>query len=131
MENEKNDIALINKDNNYNSISNELYFKLEFHDQKINDKTSEFLKWKKTMIKIYGENAKLFKCIKDDIFFYSTDKDCKSYPFYRHKCPICKVQICLYCSQIIFCRFTSLRNVLLILVLPENIRSRILRIQYL
>ena len=102
MENEKNDIALIDQDNDYNDISNKIYFKLEYHGQKINDKNIEFLKWKKSMLKIYGENAKLFKCLKDDILFYSTIKDCKSYPFYRHTCPKCKEHICFYCSKIVY-----------------------------
>ena len=44
MENEKNEMNLINLDNNYNDISNKTFFQLEYHNQKINDKNIEFLK---------------------------------------------------------------------------------------
>ena len=101
MENEKNEMNLINLDNNYNDISNKTFFQLEYHNQKINDKNIEFLKWKQSMKKIYGENAKLIKCSKDNILFYSTYKDCKSEPFYLHTCPKCKEQICFYCSKFV------------------------------
>ena len=98
MENEIN--VLINQDNN--DISNELYFKKDYHDQKIDDKNWNFLKNKQSIITTYGENAKLFQCLKDDIYFFSSEQDCKSYPFYRQICPICKKQICFYCSKFIY-----------------------------
>ena len=50
------------------------------------------------MVKI----AKLFNCLIDDIYFFSSVEDFKSYPFYRQQCPICKKQVCFYCSNFIY-----------------------------
>ena len=46
------------------------------------------------MIKKYGENPKQFKCLDDNILFYTNYENCRSFPSYKSKCPICKNQIC-------------------------------------
>ena len=51
------------------------------------------------MKKIYGNDAKLFKCKKDKIFYYATLSDCKKTPLYKIKCPICKSSTCYFCSK--------------------------------
>ena len=59
----------------------------------------EFLNWKNLYIKKIGNNIKLFKCIKDNILFFTTNSDCKNYPFYQSKCPICNNFMCYFCSR--------------------------------
>ena len=51
------------------------------------------------MKKIYGENAMLFKCSKDKIYFYTSYEECKKYPVYQSECPKCHQDICFYCSR--------------------------------
>ena len=51
------------------------------------------------MIKKYGENPKQFKCLDDNILFYTNYENCRSFPSYKSKCPICKNQICYFCSN--------------------------------
>ena len=53
----------------------------------------------KTMLDIYGNNAMLFKCLKDKIYFYTSYEECKSYPVYQSVCPVCEDPICYYCSR--------------------------------
>ena len=91
MENEKenNLIASILPDN---------AFKKEYASQNLS-KNIEFRNWKNKMIQKYGRNAKLFKCNKDNILFYTSNEDCKSYPFYQSICPCCNNPICYYCHR--------------------------------
>ena len=96
MENDK-----INKelyDEEYDS-SNDSYYKPEFEGQTLNDNNVEFFKWKESMLLKYGKNAKLFKCLIDDIYFYTSDEDCKKYPIYQAECPKCLRNICFFCSR--------------------------------
>ena len=72
-------------------------FKIDYASQKL-DNNIEFQKWKKSMLIKYGKDAKLFRCIEDNILFYITYKDCRKKPSFGGKCPICKNQICLFCS---------------------------------
>ena len=51
------------------------------------------------MQKIYGQNAILFHCLKDNIYFYVSYKECLSHPIYKSYCPKCKQNICYYCSR--------------------------------
>ena len=51
------------------------------------------------MKKIYGNDAVLFKCQKDKIYFYSSKVECQKIPMYKQICPICKLTICYYCSR--------------------------------
>ena len=72
-------------------------FKFDYIEQNF-DNNIKFQNWKNSMIQEYGKDAKLFKCLKDKIYFYSSYKDCISYPCYRTKCPKCKEYICHFCS---------------------------------
>ena len=71
-------------------------FKFDYPDQNF-DKDIKYQEWKNSMIKKYGKDAKLFKCLKDKIYFYSSYLDCISSPCYRVKCPQCKEYICHFC----------------------------------
>lgn len=98
MENEKDISNFIDIDE---EISNEtLIFIPEYEGQNVSF-NNDFLKWKKSMLNIYGENAALFKCLKDNILYYTSYDECKSYPVYQSKCPKCKNKICFYCSRYI------------------------------
>ena len=97
MENEnENEYDDLDYEGKYKSINN--YFTCEYANQKLNDNNLQFLKWKNSMQKINGKNAKLFRCLKDNIYFYTTNDECKKYPIYQSKCPKCCSQICYYCS---------------------------------
>ena len=82
----------INESDNLESI-----FTIDYADQNL-DNNIKFQEWKNSMIKKYGNDAKLFKCEKDKILFYSNYKDCISLPCYRNECPKCKEYICHFCS---------------------------------
>ena len=51
------------------------------------------------MKKRYGNDAKLFKCNKDKIYYYGSIQDCRTIPLYKVKCPICNNNNCYYCSS--------------------------------
>ena len=94
MENDdsKNINLLIEKNNTSINI-----FKLQYKDQNVNDNI-EYQKWKKLMLKEYGNNSIEFKCNKDKILFYSKYNDCLNDYYYKCKCPICNNYICYFCS---------------------------------
>ena len=74
-------------------------FQLEYAGQKLNEDNIVFRRWHDKMIEKFGRKAKLFKCIKDNIYFYASNEDCKSYPFYQSRCPCCNNPICYYCHR--------------------------------
>ena len=43
------------------------YFNLDYENQKV-DNNKDYEKWKDSMIIFYGNDAKLFRCLKDKIF---------------------------------------------------------------
>ena len=91
MENEAiNNQILINRQENK--------FEIEYLGQNLKNNES-FIEWQKEMKKLYGNDAKLFKCLKDKIYFYSKATDCKEDILYEENCPICKFKICYYCSK--------------------------------
>ena len=92
MENEK-------ENNLFESILPDNVFKTEYASQSLNTNNIEFRNWKNKMIQKYGRDAKLFKCKKDNILFYASNEDCKSYPFYQSICSCCKNPICYYCHR--------------------------------
>ena len=94
MENTNEKIEL----NEYNSSLNTNIFKPEYEGQELNNNLI-FLNWKKSMIKIYGEKAMLFKCLKDKIYFYTFYEECIRYPVYQSICPQCGKQICYFCFR--------------------------------
>lgn len=79
-------------------IKNIFKFKQEYKGQHLNN-NSEFLKWKKEMETKYGNNAKLFKCLIDDIYFYTSYKDYNTFPFYQSICPLCQTPTCYFCNK--------------------------------
>ena len=90
--------------NNNTSIN---VFKLQYKDQNVSNNI-EYQKWKKLMLKEYGNSAMEFKCNKDKILFYSAYNDCLNDFYYKCKCPICNNYICYFCSyntidNFIFC----------------------------
>ena len=94
MENEKDNSNLID----INSKVSDIVFIPDYVGQSINNNIS-FLNWKESMLKKYGSNAKLFKCLKDNIFYYTSFIECINYPIYQSICPKCKNEICFYCSR--------------------------------
>ncbi len=83
MENEND---LIRSENNI--------FRLDYSEQNINSNL-DFIKWKKSMLEIYGNEAKLFHCLEDKIYYYVSKKDFH----YKKACPICKKSICYLCKS--------------------------------
>jgi len=61
----------------------------------------KFKLWKELMLKKYGKDAKLFRCIQDKILFYSSYDENINDSIYLHRCPICKKSICHFCSIIV------------------------------
>ena len=81
------------------SILPDNVFKTEYASQNINKNNIEFRNWQNKMIQKYGRDARLFRCIKDNIIFYTSNEDCKSYPYYKSFGPCCKLHICYYCHR--------------------------------
>ena len=73
-------------------------FEIEFLGQNLN-KNESFIQWQTEMKKIYGNDAKLFKCKEDKILYYGKFSDCKKIPIFKIKCPICKRSNCYFCSK--------------------------------
>ena len=88
---ENNENTLLEKDN---------VFKPDYFGQKISKNNNNFKTWEDTMLKKYGNNAKLFECTQDKIYFYISNKDCMDYPYYASSCPICNNNICYYCLRV-------------------------------
>ena len=73
------------------------YFKIEFENQNLNDNPS-YLMWKESMISLNGNDTKFVKCKYDNIIFSCTKKSLRKNPIYQSRCPVCKKDICYYCS---------------------------------
>ena len=86
-------------ENTDNFIKHENIFQIDYKGQNIK-KSEQFIKWQDEMKKIYGNDAKLFKCKNDGVYYYGSSKECKTIPFYKVKCPKCNNRILLlfkYC----------------------------------
>jgi len=94
MENDEPKNVNLLIENNYTSIN---VFKLQYKDQNVNNNI-EYQKWKKLMLKEYGNNSMEFKCKNDKILFYSKYNICLNDFYYKCKCPICNKYICYFCS---------------------------------
>lgn len=94
MENDEQKTSNLIINQGFSSFS---VFKFEYKEQNL-DNNNEYQKWKEKMLIEYGNNAKQFKCYKDNIIFYSTYNYCIYDPYYKCKCPICKNYICYFCS---------------------------------
>ena len=94
MENDesKNINLIITKNHTSTSV-----FYFEYNNQNMNDNI-EYQKWKKLMLKEYGNNSKQFKCNKDKVLFYSSYNDYIKNDCYKCKCPVCNNYICYFCS---------------------------------
>ena len=87
-----------NNFNENNLLEKENIFIPDYFNQNIQN-NNKFKTWENLMLKKYGNNARLFKCTKDKIYFYVSNKDCMEYPYYSSKCPICNNVICYYCFR--------------------------------
>ena len=96
MENENYQKEIIIIENN--DFESKNVFKFDYISQKL-DNSIEYQNWKQAMQKKYGRNAKQFKCLIDNILFYTSYTECRSYPSYKAECPICKKYICFFCSN--------------------------------
>ena len=89
-------------DSNYNLIEKnknfENIFKLDYKEQNLNNNLN-FIKWKNEMLEKYGRDAKLFKCVKDNLFFYVSNRDTKGDHLHLGKCPQCQRFICFFCTR--------------------------------
>ena len=95
MENEGNEnIINLNEEFEQNII-----FNLDYPEQNITN-NKKYKLWKESILKIYGDDAKLFRCINDKIIFYSSNDNNIEDSIYLCKCPICKKIICYFCSRI-------------------------------
>lgn len=92
MENEQN--------KNFIQSNEELsdIFKIDYGTQNL-EKNILYQKWSQLMLRKYGKDAKLFRCINDNILFYSTYYKCLRRPSFKMECPICKKEICHFCSN--------------------------------
>ena len=93
----ENELVESNLSQNNTSRSDEV-FKLDYENLKLENNT-HFDNWKNEMLKKYGNDAKLFNCIYDNLYFYVPYNDCKSMPYYLRKCPVCQHKICYFCSR--------------------------------
>lgn len=94
MENEKKNFYCIIEKNDFDF--NYIY-NLDYEDQKLDDNI-DFKKWQILVLKKFGNNSKLFRCMKDKILFYAKYENCLLYPGFYIRCPICKKYICCFCS---------------------------------
>jgi hypothetical protein len=93
MENEKE-----SKLNEINIVESKNVFKLDYNGQSLKG-NKNFIDWENNMKKELGSNAKLFKCIYDNIYYFVSDVECKTIPYYKAKCPLCNRSICYFCSR--------------------------------
>ena len=91
----ENDILSVNQQN---LIDVNEYFKLDFPEQKLKG-NRKFEEFKKQKLKELGKDAKLFHCIKDNIYFYVSKTECKILPYYYKKCPLCDNYVCYFCNR--------------------------------
>ena len=100
-------------------INDNKIFKFDYENQQF-ESNLNYIKWKDSNIKEYGNNAKLFKCKKCKILFYSKYEDIIKKPYYLAPCLICKQYICYFCSysyihpqknRKIFCCYRRMLNI--------------------
>ena len=72
-------------------------FKIDYKNQILKN-NAQFINWKKSMIKKYGNDARLFKCSQDNLLFFTSNNECKN-NFFGINCPSCKRKICYFCSR--------------------------------
>ena len=70
-------------------------FKPEYEGQNIKNNI-HYIKFKESIIKKFGKKARIFYCKRDKIYFYYDDS---IYPYLWGVCPLCKWNVCYYCSS--------------------------------
>ena len=95
MENDSKERAII-EDKSENEKNEDNIFSSESKDQKFKN-NQDYKNWENSMFKKYGNDAKLFHCHEDNIFFYVSNKECMDYPYYSAKCPKCNYYVCYFC----------------------------------
>ena len=113
-----------------NSISNENMFRIEYKGENLK-KNQNFLNWKNMIFEKYKENAKLFYCDKDKVFFCTNWETYQS--FFFRKCPICGKYICYFCGQsnIDCCLKRKIYKKTEIFIVTKNIFREILCIYFI
>ena len=76
MENEQIDKINIYTENESDLVNG---FKMDYRNQILNNNV-EFINWKNSMLKKYGNDAKMFKCSKDNLLFFTSKNNCKKIP---------------------------------------------------
>lgn len=93
MENEKESKLI-----EVNNLQSKNVFKLEYKGQSLKG-NQNFIDFENKMKKDLGTNAKLFKCIYDNIYFFASNEESKTLPYYKAICPLCNRSICYFCSR--------------------------------
>ena len=88
---------------NINEIKTDNLFRLDYKGQSLKDNL-KFNSWKNRMLQKYGNDAKLFKCSYDSIYFYCSNESFRKLPLCSSICPSCNHSICYYCSRIAYNR---------------------------
>lgn len=88
------------------------------------ENNNSFKNWRESNLKKYWKDAKLFKCIKDNIFFYVSNHEFSSFPYYVCKCSICNKSICYYCqiyvNKLQLYRYCCLKRMLKLIFLRKG-----------
>lgn len=87
-----------NKDTILQFETNQNFFKLDYIDQDVS-KNKNFQSWKSSQIKAYGQNGKIFKCEKENLFFFVPKSGYFRRPYYQSECPSCHKKICYFCKR--------------------------------
>lgn len=99
-------------------------YQVDYEGQNYENNIS-FKNWRESNLKKFGKDAKLFKCIKDKIFFYASNNEYSSFPYYVCKCPICNKSICYYCQRYVnklqLYRYCCLKRMLKLIFLHSGL----------
>ena len=125
MENENNQINC--NLNEKIEINENKIFNLDYENQNL-DNNINYLKWKDSIIKEYGNKTKLFKCKKCKILFYSTNEEIIKTSYYTNTCPKCKKHICYFCfnyseNKYLYCCKRRVINILFFISGPNYIKD--------
>ena len=89
-------------------------FKPEYAGQKIKNNIN-FIKYRESILKKYGKNARIFYCKENKIYFYYNDSE---YP-YEGICPLCSKSICYFCLTFNWFKVCCLRSRMYYLLTDE------------
>ena len=70
-----------NNFNENNLLEKENIFIPDYFHQSIQN-NNKFKTWENLMLQKYGNNARLFKCTVDKLYFYVSNEECMEYPYY-------------------------------------------------